>query len=260
MLTAPDSTPQQRYDAAIMAAIFATEAQLDPALKLGHQGYRALERSYRERPNVRRLQSRRRPRDVLRPIARTAGDLQHRTVRERSGQVGVSSTGNGGVVSRVPTLGGGEPAANLRRQRVECRWRSRDPRKYRVLLQRRIERRLGEGGMATVYLAEDLRHGRKVALKVLRPELAAIVGADRFVREIRTTAQLQHPHILPLYDSGSATAGEGAGPELLYYVMPFIEGESLRSRLARGLGVSETVIQKAGNDRMPWFTCRRANT
>src|SRR5512143_703318 len=80
--------------------------------------------------------------------------------------------------------------------------------------------------MATVYLAEDLKHGRKVALKVLRPELAAVLGADRFVQEIKTTAQLQHPHILPLYDSGQADG-------FLYYVMPYIEGESLRERLNR---------------------------
>ncbi len=67
-----------------------------------------------------------------------------------------------------------------------------------------IERRLGEGGMATVYLAEDLKHERKVAVKVLRPELAAVLGAERFVKEIKTTANLQHPHILPLFDSGEA--------------------------------------------------------
>ena len=67
-----------------------------------------------------------------------------------------------------------------------------------------IERQLGEGGMATVYLAEDLKHHRKVALKVLKPELSAIVGAERFLAEIRTTASLQHPHILPLFDSGTA--------------------------------------------------------
>src|SRR5574338_1224201 len=85
----------------------------------------------------------------------------------------------------------------------------------------RIERRLGEGGMATVYLAEDLKHGRKVALKVLRPELAAVLGAERFLQEIRTTAQLQHPHILPLFDSGKADG-------FLYYVMPFVAGETLR--------------------------------
>ena len=89
-----------------------------------------------------------------------------------------------------------------------------------------IERELGQGGMATVYLAEDLRHHRKVALKVLRPELAAIMGPDRFLREIETTAQLTHPHILPLLDSGAA---EGT----LFYVMPFVEGESLRDRLSR---------------------------
>jgi serine/threonine protein kinase/tetratricopeptide (TPR) repeat protein len=90
----------------------------------------------------------------------------------------------------------------------------------------RLERELGQGGMATVYLAEDLKHRRKVAIKVLRPELSAALGVERFLREIETTANLQHPHILPLYDSGSA---EGR----LYYVMPYVEGESLRERLAR---------------------------
>src|SRR6476619_94928 len=94
----------------------------------------------------------------------------------------------------------------------------------------RIERRLGEGGMATVYLAEDLKHDRKVALKVLRPELAAVLGAERFLQEIKTTAQLQHPHILPLYDSGSTAAAQGAGTEFLYYVMPYIRGETLREK------------------------------
>jgi serine/threonine-protein kinase len=90
----------------------------------------------------------------------------------------------------------------------------------------RIERRLGEGGMATVYLAEDLRHERKVALKVLKAELAAVLGAERFVQEIKTTASLQHPNILPLFDSGEADS-------FLYYVMPFIEGETLREKLNR---------------------------
>jgi eukaryotic-like serine/threonine-protein kinase len=97
----------------------------------------------------------------------------------------------------------------------------------RALAERyRFERELGRGGMATVYLAEDLRHGRKVALKVLRPELAAVIGGERFLAEIRTTANLQHPHILPLHDSGETDS-------FLYYVMPFVEGESLRSRLTR---------------------------
>ncbi len=89
-----------------------------------------------------------------------------------------------------------------------------------------IEREIGEGGMATVYLAEDLKHHRKVALKVLKPELAAVVGAERFLTEIQTTASLQHPHILPLFDSGEADS-------FLYYVMPYVEGESLRDRLDR---------------------------
>ncbi|MCZ6918796.1 MAG: protein kinase, partial [Gemmatimonadetes bacterium] len=90
----------------------------------------------------------------------------------------------------------------------------------------KIERHLGEGGMATVYLAEDLKHKRKVAVKVLRPELAAVLGAERFVQEITTTANLQHPHILPLHDSGDADG-------FLYYVMPFIDGETLRDKLNR---------------------------
>jgi len=115
-------------------------------------------------------------------------------------------------------------------------------------------REIGRGGMATVYLAHDLRHERQVAVKVLRPELAATLGAERFLQEIKTTANLQHPHILPLYDSGAvyrsidgsmdrgigdATAGRftdptiARSPEFLYYVMPYVEGESLRDRLRR---------------------------
>jgi eukaryotic-like serine/threonine-protein kinase len=94
----------------------------------------------------------------------------------------------------------------------------------------RLERQLGQGGMATVYLAEDLKHRRKVAVKVLRPELAGILGPERFLREIATTANLHHPHILDLYDSGQAPDRDGT---LLYYVMPRVEGESLRDRLAR---------------------------
>jgi serine/threonine-protein kinase len=90
----------------------------------------------------------------------------------------------------------------------------------------RVEREIGQGGMATVYLAEDLKHGRLVALKVLHPELAAVLGGERFLTEIKTTAHLQHPNILQLFDSGAADG-------LLYYVMPFVEGESLRGRLTR---------------------------
>jgi eukaryotic-like serine/threonine-protein kinase len=95
----------------------------------------------------------------------------------------------------------------------------------------RFERELGRGGMAQVWLAQDLRHERPVALKVLRPDIAVTVGADRFLREIRLTARLQHPNILPVLDSGAA-AGEG-GAHLLWYTMPLVEGETLRSRLAR---------------------------
>ncbi len=99
-----------------------------------------------------------------------------------------------------------------------------------------VERPIGAGGMATVYLARDLKHGREVAIKVLRPELSASVGTDRFLREIEMAARLQHPHILAVYDSGAADG-------LLYYVMPFVEGESLRGRLDRDgkLPVEETI-------------------
>ena len=90
----------------------------------------------------------------------------------------------------------------------------------------RIERELGGGGMALVYLARDERHDRNVALKVLRPELAAVIGAERFLNEIKTTANLQHPHILPLHDSGNVDG-------TVWYVMPSVEGESLRDRLTR---------------------------
>ena len=97
----------------------------------------------------------------------------------------------------------------------------------------RVDRELGRGGMATVFLARDLRHDREVALKVLRPDLSAVVGAERFFQEIRVTAGLQHPHILPLIDSGEVPPESGTGPGLLYYVMPYVEGESLRRRLTR---------------------------
>ena len=100
----------------------------------------------------------------------------------------------------------------------------------------RIERHLGEGGMASVYLREDLKHDRKVALKLLKPELSAVLGGDRFVQEIKTTAALQHPHILPLFDSGVADG-------FLFYVMPFIDGETLRDKLNREtqLGIEESL-------------------
>jgi TolB-like protein len=102
----------------------------------------------------------------------------------------------------------------------------RDPLTTALADRYAIERELGAGGMATVYLAEDLKHRRKVALKVLRPELALAIGPERFLREIETTAGLHHPHVLALYDSGTADG-------FLYYVMPYVEGESLRDRLVR---------------------------
>ena len=100
----------------------------------------------------------------------------------------------------------------------------------------RLERELGQGGMATVYLAQDLKHDRKVAIKVLHPELSAVIGGERFLAEIKVTANLQHPHILPLFDSGAADG-------LLFYVMPLVEGESLRTRMTREkqLGVEEAI-------------------
>jgi serine/threonine-protein kinase len=109
-----------------------------------------------------------------------------------------------------------------------------------------VECELGRGGMATVYLAEDLKHSRKVAIKVLRPELGLLLGPDRFAREIRAAAALNHPHILPLYDSGEVPEehpGRREGSRLLFYVMPYIRGESLREKLKRErqLAVEEAV-------------------
>jgi serine/threonine-protein kinase len=100
----------------------------------------------------------------------------------------------------------------------------------------RIERELGAGGMATVYLAQDVKLDRQVAVKVLRPELAAVLGAERFVQEIKTTAKLHHPNILPLFDSGEAGG-------FLYYVMPFVTGETVREKLDREtqLAIEEAV-------------------
>jgi eukaryotic-like serine/threonine-protein kinase len=119
----------------------------------------------------------------------------------------------------------------------------------------RLERELGAGGMATVYLAEDLKHHRKVAVKVLRPELAMALGPERFLREIETTANLRHPHILPLFDSGEAVESQGSKvptthdsrfSTFLFYVMPHIEGESLRDRLNRERQLPiETALQIA---------------
>ncbi len=117
-----------------------------------------------------------------------------------------------------------------------------------------LERELGQGGMARVYLAEDVKHGRRVALKLLRPDLAAMIGVDRFLAEIRTMAGLQHPRILPLFDSGIVRLpadDAGPGTTLPYYVMPYVVGETLRARLAqeRQLPVAEALsiaIQVAG--------------
>jgi serine/threonine-protein kinase len=108
----------------------------------------------------------------------------------------------------------------------------------------RVERELGQGGMATVYLAHDLKHDRKVAVKILEPELGAVLGPERFLSEIRVTANLQHPNLLPLFDSGAVPArhpdsarraqpGDGEGSSFLYYVMPYVEGETLRARIER---------------------------
>jgi tRNA A-37 threonylcarbamoyl transferase component Bud32 len=107
-----------------------------------------------------------------------------------------------------------------------------------------VEKQIGQGGMATVYLARDVRHDRKVAIKVLHPELAAVLGPERFVTEMKVTANLQHPHILPLFDSGTARSQ-------LFYVMPFVEGESLRDKLTRE--------QQLPIDEAVRITCEVAN-
>jgi serine/threonine-protein kinase len=108
----------------------------------------------------------------------------------------------------------------------------------------RIERELGRGGMATVYLAEDVKHERLVAVKVLRPELVAVIGPERFLREIKLTARLSHPHILPLLDSGEAD-------HILYYVMPYVEGESLRQKLNRETQLSRSTTHSCSASRWP---------
>ena len=105
----------------------------------------------------------------------------------------------------------------------------------------KLERILGRGGMATVYFAKDLRHGRAVALKVLHAELAATLGSDRFLREIRTAAALQHPHILPVHDSGEADG-------LLWYTMPWVDGESVRDRLRREAPAAHRVAVRIARD------------
>src|SRR5215208_3536156 len=100
-----------------------------------------------------------------------------------------------------------------------------------------LDRELGRGGMATVYLAEEKKHGRQVAIKVLRPELAASLGAERFLREIGIAARLAHPHIVPLIDSGNAAG-------VLYYVSPYVPGGSLRERLQREQRLSLREVQR----------------
>ncbi len=104
-----------------------------------------------------------------------------------------------------------------------------------------VERVLGEGGMATVYLAHDQKHNRKVAVKVMRPELAATLGADRFLREVQVAAQLSHPHILPMHDSGESDG-------VLYYVMPYVEGETLKERIAKEGQLSVNDAMRLGRE------------
>ena len=147
---------------------------------------------------------------VIRPAVRDARARTHCTAREHSAYV--SSFRIRRPAALLPTL--------VTPSDVLARLTSALADRYRV------DRELGAGGMATVYLATDLRHERDVAIKVLHPDLGAMLGADRFLTEIRVTAKLQHPHILPLLDSGSAGG-------LLYYVMPLVTGETLRARLAR---------------------------
>ena len=151
-------------------------------------------------------------RGVPRPGVRDGGRLHVR----REVEALLAAHQDLGQLPRDPSRGRGRYRSPSHRELVEGQ--TLGP--YRVL------RMLGQGGMATVYLARDERHRRSVALKVLHPELAHALGAERFLREIEVAANLSHPHILPLHDSG-----EAAG--LLYYVMPYVEGESLRDRLTR---------------------------
>ena len=118
-----------------------------------------------------------------------------------------------------------------------------------------IDRELGRGGMSAVFLANDCKHRRSVAIKVLNPELAASLGPERFLQEIQLAARLNHPHILPLFDSGSADG-------ILYYVMPYVEGESLRERLDREqqLSVEEACITAARSPRRSITPTGRASS
>jgi serine/threonine-protein kinase len=122
----------------------------------------------------------------------------------------------------------GQPIVSVPSEIAPIEPTAADRLKHALADRYRLERELGQGGMATVYLAHNLRHDRKVALKVLRPELAATLGSERFLREVKIAANLTHPHILPVHDSGEAGG-------FLYYVMPYIEGESVRGRLVRNL-------------------------
>jgi serine/threonine-protein kinase len=121
-----------------------------------------------------------------------------------------------------------------------------------------LGRELGRGGMAAVRLAHDLKHDRPVALKVMRPELAASLGSARFLREIRLCARLQHPHILAVLDSG-ALEETGAGGEVLWFTMPFVEGESLRDRMTRE-GQLPLADARASRARWPTGSTTRTST
>ena len=123
-----------------------------------------------------------------------------------------------------------------------------------------VQRELGEGGMATVYLADDVRHGRKVAIKVMRPEVAATLGTERFLAEIKLTAKLQHPHILGLIDSG--VVGDESSGLQPFYVMPLIIGETLRGRLSQGslpTGDTRAAYRDRGCSRVRSFARRHSS-
>src|SRR3989441_3522410 len=128
----------------------------------------------------------------------------------------VAEAGGGGSLPLDPPTASAETLIATQRERLNAALAGRYA----------IERELGSGGMATVYVADDLKYHRTVAVKVLRPELASVLGPDRFLREVEIAAKLNHPHILALYDSGEADG-------LLFYVMPYVKGESLRHKLER---------------------------